>query len=91
MAKPGEPPKDDAHEGRVHESFGAFRDTLGDRVDAEAQKWIDRLRDSLAAKDTESGRKHLSDIRERHSWLYEELAAHPRIANLLDELALLGL
>jgi hypothetical protein len=85
------PPRDEEHEGRVRDSFGEFFETLGDRIDAEGQKWLDRLRDSVAARDTESGRKHLTEIRERHSWLYEELAAHPRIANLLDELALLGL
>ncbi|HEY7864306.1 MAG TPA: hypothetical protein VIE39_11625 [Thermoanaerobaculia bacterium] len=85
------PPPDDEHEGRVRDSFGDFHRTLGDRIDDEARKWLDRLRDSIAGKDTDSGRKHLTEIRKRHSWLYEELAAHPRIANLLDELALLGL
>ena len=85
------PPRDEEHEGRVRDSFGNLHETLGDRIDAEAQKWLDRLREAVVVKDTESGRKHLSEIKERHSWLYEELAAHPRIANLLDELALLGL
>ena len=92
MTTPGEkPPRDEDHEGRVRDSFSEFHETLGDRVDAEAQKWLDRLKGALESRDAESGRQHLSAIRERHSWLYEELAAHPRIANLLDELALLGL
>jgi len=35
--------------------------------------------------------RHLDDLRERHGWLYKELAEHPRVAQLLDELALFGL
>jgi len=33
----------------------------------------------------------LKELRDQHGWLYRELASHPRLANLLDELALLGL
>jgi hypothetical protein len=91
MATPGDRKPDDDHETRVRDSFGELHESLGDRIDDEARKWLDRLREAVAGKDSEAGRRHMTEIRERHSWLYEELTAHPRIANLLDELALLGL
>jgi hypothetical protein len=35
-------------------------------------------------------RTHMESLREQHGWLYKELAAHPQVATLLDELALWG-
>jgi hypothetical protein len=35
-------------------------------------------------------RESLSAVRDRHGWLYRELAEHPELSNLLNELALWG-
>jgi hypothetical protein len=48
------------------------------------------LRDAASRKDREGLREHLTEAKERHGWLYRELAAHPELATLLDELALWG-
>ena len=50
-----------------------------------------QVREAAEARDGERLRGHLNDLSKRHGWLYRELASHPEIANLLDELALLGL
>jgi Tfp pilus assembly protein PilO len=52
---------------------------------------VEKLRAAAASKDGEALRAQLTDMRERHGWLYRELVAHPTVAALLDELALLGL
>jgi hypothetical protein len=51
---------------------------------------VDRLREAAGAKDGDALRRQLTELRENHGWLYKELAAHPKVATLLDELALLG-
>jgi hypothetical protein len=83
------PPADD-HAARVHESFDALHATLGDRLDDASRAAVDRLRSAASAKDGDALRAQLTALRESHGWLYKELAAHPQIATLLDELALLG-
>jgi hypothetical protein len=83
-------PRDD-HEARVHESFDSLHSQVGDRLDDAGRQAMERLRTAAAARDGEALRVGLKDLRDQHGWLYRELAAHPRIANLLDELALLGL
>jgi hypothetical protein len=82
---------DDDHVSRVHDSFDDFRQKVGDRLDEAGREAIDRVRSAAAARDAAALRARLDELKERHGWLYNELAAHPRIANLLDELALLGL
>jgi hypothetical protein len=86
----GEPPADD-HAKRVHESFDALHKQVGDRMDPAGRDAIEKIRTAAASKDAAALRAHLAELEERHGWLYKELAAHPRLANLLDELALLGL
>jgi hypothetical protein len=44
----------------------------------------------MAEGDTARARQELSDARERHGWLYDELARHPAVAALVHELALWG-
>lgn len=90
MAGDPKPPSDE-HETRVSESFDALHQHLGGRLDDAGRDAIGRIRAAAATKDTAALQSHLEELRERHGWLYKELAAHPRIANLLDELALLGL
>ena len=81
----------DDHASRVRSSFDALHDQVGGRLDASSREAMERLRAAASAKDGEALRTGLKDLRDRHGWLYRELAAHPQIANLLDELALIGL
>ncbi len=80
----------DPHETRVRESFDALHEDVGGRLDDAARAAIDRVRAAAAARDGAALRAHMSELKERHGWLYTELAAHPMVATLLDELALLG-
>jgi hypothetical protein len=83
------PPPDD-HAARVHESFDALHEQVGARLDDTSRAAIDKLRTAAASRDGVALRTHMAELRQRHGWLYKELAAHPTIATLLDELALLG-
>lgn len=85
-------PRDD-HDSRVRESFDSLyeRDLVKGRIDDAGRDALEKLRAAAAARDGEALRKGLKSLRDEHSWLYRELAAHPRLANLLDDLALLGL
>jgi Tfp pilus assembly protein PilO len=82
-------PPDD-HATRVHESFDALDAMVGDRLDDASRSAMERLRTAANAKDGDALRKQLTELRESHGWLYKELASHPQVATLLDELALLG-
>lgn len=86
---PKEPP--DEHAARVRESFDSLHAQVGPRLDRAGRDAIEKIRSAAETKDAAALRAHLADLQERHGWLYKELAAHPRVANLLDELALLGL
>ena len=86
---PEKPPDD--HVARVRESFDSLRAQVGGRLDGAGRDAIEKIRSAAESKDAAALRAHLAELQERHGWLYKELAAHPRIANLLDELALLGL
>jgi hypothetical protein len=90
MADPDVPPSSDDHESRVRDAFDAFHEKVGARLDGAARETVDGIRDAAAAKDSASLRQRLGEVKERHGWLYRELAEHPQIATLLDELALWG-
>ena len=81
----------DAHSSRVHADFDELHERLGERLDAQGREAMDRVREAAAARDGAALRKELVTLRDRHSWLYRELATHPTLANMIDELALLGL
>ncbi|HWZ86300.1 MAG TPA: hypothetical protein VN032_08865 [Thermoanaerobaculia bacterium] len=85
-----EQPPDD-HASRVQASFDALRAKVEPKLDDASREAIERVRAAAASKDVAALRTHVEDLKERHGWLYKELATHPRIASLLDELALLGL
>jgi hypothetical protein len=85
-----EQPPDD-HASRVHASFDALREKVGPRLDDASSEAIERVKAAAASKDVAALRAHMDELKQQHGWLYTELATHPRIANLLDELALLGL
>ncbi|MEP6995294.1 MAG: hypothetical protein ABI968_12280 [Acidobacteriota bacterium] len=86
---PEKPPED--HASRVRASFDALHDQVGSRLDPAGREAIEKIRAAATAKDAAALKAHLAQLQEHHGWLYTELAAHPRVANLLDELALLGL
>ena len=83
--------RDEEHAERVRESFDSLHEKVGARMDEGQRAALENLRAAAHARDGEALRKGLKDLRDRHGWLYRELAEHPRVANLLDELALLGL
>jgi hypothetical protein len=83
------PPSDD-HSARVQEAFDSFHQKVGDRLDGGARESVERLREAAASRDAEKMRERMGEVREQHGWLYRELAEHPAIATLLDELALWG-
>ena len=85
------PEKPDEHGKRVAASFEALHASIGEKLDPAARAAMEKLRDAAAQKDGAAVRKQLTEVRNRHGWLYRELVAHPRVAALLDELALLGL
>jgi Tfp pilus assembly protein PilO len=82
---------DRVHAGRVRGAFDSFSDRLHGKLDDETRESVEKLRQAASEKDADTLRRHLTEVRDRHSWLYRELVEHPEIASLLDELALLGL
>jgi len=85
-----DPPRDE-HASRVHADFDELHERLAERLDDPGREAIERVRHAAAARNGAELRKGLVKLRDEHGWLYKELATHPRLANLLDELALLGL
>lgn len=83
------PPADD-HAEKVHASFDALQKKVGPKLDAASRTAIEKVRVATAERDREALRTHVEALKERHGWLYKELASHPQIATWLDELALLG-
>jgi len=81
----------DEHAARVHSSFDALHAKVDTKLDADAREAMAKLRQAAADRDGDALRTGLKDLRDRHGWLYRELATHPQLANLLDELALIGL
>ena len=83
----------DEHESKVHESFDSLyeKDQVRGRLDDAGRDALEKLRAAAAARNGEALRTGLKELRDQHGWLYRELATHPRLSNLLDELALLGL
>jgi hypothetical protein len=90
MTDTGKPPASDDHSARVREAFDSLHQKLGDRLDSGARESVERLREAAASKDADKLREQMGEVREQHGWLYRELAEHPAIATLLDELALWG-
>lgn len=88
--KPGTSPTDPGHAERVQEAFDALHADLGDRVGDEAKEELDRLREAAARRAGGEVRERLEAVRESRGWLYAEMVAHPKIASLIDELALWG-
>ena len=92
MAAPNPPDErpDQAHEERVRGAFDDLEARLGDRADISAKEALSRLREAAARRDAEATRQGLASVREQQGWLWEEMTRHPRVASLIDELALWG-
>jgi hypothetical protein len=90
MTDTGKSPPSDDHSARVQEAFDSLHQKLGDRLDGDARESVEKLREAAASKDADKVREHMGEVQQRHGWLYRELAEHPGIATLLDELALWG-
>lgn len=88
--KPPEERPDPAHEERVHGAFADLEARLGDRADASAKGALSQLREAAVRRDAEAARQGLANVQEHHGWLWEEMTRHPRVASLIDELALWG-
>lgn len=78
------------HPERVKRAFDDLQEKLGDRPTDEERMRLDGLRDAAAAGDASGMRERLAEVKERHGWIYEELARHPDVATLVNELALWG-
>jgi len=81
---------DGDHGARVASAFDSLHEKVGGRLDESSQRSFDELRSAAEARDAEKLREGLSSVQERHGWLYSELAEHPDVATLLNELALWG-
>jgi len=78
------------HEERVRTAFDDLHESLGGRAAPGARESVEKLREAALGRDREGLRTALAEVRERHGWLYEELARHPKLAELISELALIG-
>jgi hypothetical protein len=78
------------HETRVRDAFDSLQRKVGDRLDDEGRLSLEGLRAAAASRDAAKLREGLTGVRQTHGWLYRELAEHPSVANLLNELALWG-
>jgi hypothetical protein len=82
---------DDDRSDRVHAAFDDLHRKLGDRETPEARARVEALREATLAQDAAGVKAHLDAMKESHGWLWTELTAHPRVAALVNELALFGL
>lgn len=78
------------HEQRVHEAFDTLKADLGDRAAGGDAETIEKLREAALRKDANEVREHLDVLAKANSWLHSEMVQHPKIARLIDELALWG-
>ncbi len=78
------------HEKRVRDAFDSLDRQVGARLDESSRRSVDGLRSAAATRNAEGLRSGLTGVREQHGWLYRELAEHPDMSNLLNELALWG-
>lgn len=84
-------PLGDEYHDRVNSAFDDLDAKLGDRATPEARASFANLRAATLEKNAARLREHLDEVKQKHGWLWEELAAHPRVAALVNEFALIGL
>jgi hypothetical protein len=86
-----QPRKPDDHSDAVHAAFDDLHEKLGDRATPEAKARVEALREATLAQDGARVKAHLEAMKESQGWLWTELTSHPRVAALVNELALFGL
>ncbi len=77
--------------GEVHEAFDDLHEKIGSRHTSDSKIRVEALREAVLAQDAASVKAHLEEMKTSHGWLWTELTTHPRVASLMNELALLGL
>jgi hypothetical protein len=80
----------DENPERVNRAFDDLHERLGDRPTGEERERLARLRSAAASGDAAGLRDELTQVKERHGWIYEEMGRHPDFAALVNELALWG-
>lgn len=90
MPREPQPPEPADHAARVHGAFDSLQQRVADRLDPETRESLAALRSAAAEGNAGQIRAELTDVQKRHGWLYRELAEHPEVATLIDELALWG-
>ena len=91
MAEPPSKPPDDDRSGRIHAAFDDLHEKLGERATPEAKAHVEALREATLAQNSAAVKAHLEAMKESQGWLWAELTRHPRVAALVNELALMGL
>ena len=86
-----EPPKPDDNSDAVHAAFDDLHEKLGSRATSDTKVRVEALREAVLAQDAASVRAHLDEMKQSQGWLWAELTTHPRVAELIDKLALMGL
>jgi len=86
-----QPKKPDDNSDAVHAAFDDLHEKLGNRATSDTKVRVEALREAVLAQDAASVKAHLAEMKASHGWLWTELTAHPRVAELIDKLALMGL
>jgi len=89
MAEKPKPPED--HSDEVHAAFDDLHERIGTRATSDSKIRVEALREAVLAQDASAVKAHLDEMKASHGWLWTELTRHPRVAALVNELALMGL
>ena len=89
MAEKPKPPED--HSDEVHAAFDDLHERIGTRATSDSKIRVEALREAVLAQDASAVKAHLDEMKASHGWLWAELTRHPRVAALVNELALMGL
>ena len=81
---------EDRHKRRVQDAFDSLHGNVDERLDDASRRTLADLRAAAEKRDMEGLRSGLNGVREQHGWLYRELAEHPVLSSLMNELALWG-
>ena len=86
-----EPKKPDDRSDEIQAAFDDLHDRIGERATSDSTIRIEALREAVLAQDAAAVKAHLDAMKVSHGWLWAELTAHPRVAALVNKLALMGL
>ena len=86
-----QPKRPDDNSDEVHAAFDDLHERIGPRATSDSKIRVEALREAVLAQDAASVKAHLEEMKSSHGWLWTELTRHPRVAALVNELALMGL